>query len=87
VRVDVFIKDESVWLTQMAELFGVKAPAVSKRLANIFKIVELQKKVTLSILETVQAEGKRQVSRSVESYNFDAIIAVGYRVVHATKIP
>jgi hypothetical protein len=82
VRVEVFLKDETVWLTQksMAELFGVKIPAISKHLTNIFESGELQKHATLSILETVQIEGRRQVSRSVEFYNLDAIIAVGYRV-------
>ncbi len=82
VKVDVFIQGETVWLTQkaMAELFGVKIPAVSKHLANIFETGESQKKSTLSILETVQKEGIRQVSRKVEFYNLDAIIAVGYRV-------
>ena len=82
VRIEVFIQDETVWLTQkaMAELFGVKTPAISKHLANIFETGELQKDATISILETVQAEGSRQVSRMVEFYNLDAIIAVGYRV-------
>jgi hypothetical protein len=64
----------------MAELFGVKTPAVSKHLANIFDTCELQKDATVSILETVQTEGDRQVNRKVEYYNLDAIIAVGYRV-------
>jgi hypothetical protein len=64
----------------MAELFGVKAPAISKHLANIFETGELEKDPTISILETVQTEGSRQVSRKVEFYNLDAIIAVGYRV-------
>lgn len=82
VKVDVFIKDETVWLTQkaMAELFGVKIPAISKHLANIYETGELQQEATLSILETVQMEGQRQVSRDMEFYNLDAIIAVGYRV-------
>jgi len=82
VKVDVFVKDETVWLTQktMAELFGVKIPAISKHLANIYKTGELQQEATLSILETVQKEGQRQVSRDMEFYNLDAIIAVGYRV-------
>jgi hypothetical protein len=82
VNVEVFLKDETVWLTQkaMAELFGVKIPAVSKHLANIYETGELQQEATLSILETVQKEGKRQVSRKMEFYNLDAIIAVGYRV-------
>ena len=82
IRVDVFLKDETVWLTQkpMAELFGVKIPAVSKHLANIYESGELKKEATVSNLETVQNEGDRQVRRKVEFYNLDAIIAVGYRV-------
>ncbi|MDO8873987.1 MAG: virulence RhuM family protein [Methanoregula sp.] len=82
VKVDVLIKDETVWLTQkaIAELFGVKIPAISKHLANIYETGELQLETTLSILETVQKEGQRQVSRNMEFYNLDAIIAVGYRV-------
>ena len=82
VNVEVFLKDETVWLTQkaMAELFGVKIPAISKHLSNIFESGELQKEATLSILETVQMEGNRQVKRKMEFYNLDAIISVGYRV-------
>lgn len=82
VNVEVFLKDETVWLTQkaMAELFGVKIPAISKHLSNIYATGELQQEATLSILETVQNEGKRQISRKMEFYNLDAIIAVGYRV-------
>ena len=61
VNVEVFLKDETVWLTQkaMAELFGVKIPAISKKLSNIFENGELQKEATLSILETVKKEGAR----------------------------
>ena len=60
VNVEVFLKDEMVWLTQkaMSELFGVKIPAISKHLSNIFESGELQKEATLSILETVQKEEK-----------------------------
>jgi hypothetical protein len=82
VNVEVFLKDETVWLTQkaMSELFGVKIPAISKHLSSIFGSGELQKEATLSILETVQKEGNRQVKREMEYYNLDAIISVGYRV-------
>ncbi len=82
INVEVFLKDETVWLTQkaMAELFGVKIPAISKHLSNIFESGELQKEATLSVLETVQKEGNRQVNRKMEFYNLDAIISVGYRV-------
>lgn len=59
VKIDVFLKDETVWLSQkiMAELFGVNIPAISKHLLNIFESGELQKKATVSIMETVQKEG------------------------------
>ncbi len=82
VNVEVFLKDETVWLTQkaMAGLFGVNVPAISKHLANIYETGELRKESTISILETVQKEGDREVIRKMEFYNLDAIIAVGYRV-------
>ncbi len=82
VNVEVFLKDETVWLSQkaMAELFGVKIPAISKHLSNIFESRELKKEATLSIMETVKQEGARQVKRKMEFYNLDAIISVGYRV-------
>jgi len=82
INIEVFLKDETLWLTQkaMAELFGVKIPAISKHLSNIFESGELEKKATLSVLETVQKEGNRQVKRKMEFYNLDAIISVGYRV-------
>jgi hypothetical protein len=89
VKVDVVLKDENVWLTQkaMAGLFGVKVPAISKHLANIYETGELVKESTISILETVQKEGERQVKRQKEFYNLDAIISVGYRInsVQATQ--
>ena len=82
VNVEVFLKDETVWLTQkaMTGLFGVKVPAISKHLANIYETGELKKESTISILETVQNEGNRKVKRKMEFYNLDAIISVGYRV-------
>ena len=82
VNIEVFLKDETIWLTQkaMAELFVVKVPAISKHLSNIFESRELQKEATVSILETVQKEGNRQVKRKMEFYNLDTIISVGYCV-------
>ena len=82
VRVEVFFKDETVWLTQkaLAELFGVKVPAVNKHLKNIFDSGELIWGATVSKMEIVRNEGGREVAREVEFYNLDAIIAVGYRV-------
>jgi hypothetical protein len=82
VKVEVFLKDETVWLTQkaLAELFGVKVPAVNKHLKNILDSGELTREATVSKMEMVRSEGSREVAREVEFYNLDAIIAVGYRV-------
>ena len=82
IKVEVLLSGETIWLTQkrMAELFGVGVPAVSKHLDNIYDSCELQREATLSILETVQQEGKREVRRKLEYYNLDAVISVGYRV-------
>ena len=79
VKVDVFIKDETVWLTQkaLAELFGVKRPAITKHLGNIFESGELTEDSVSSILEHTAGDGKKY---GTKYYNLDAIIAVGYRV-------
>jgi hypothetical protein len=82
IKVEVFFKDETVWLTQkaIAELFGVKVPAINKHLKNILESGELLREATVSKMEIVRSEGGREVVREVEFYNLDAIIAVGYRV-------
>lgn len=82
VVVNVVYKDETFWLNQkaMASLFDVNPQAITKHLSNIYEEQELVKDSTCSILEQVQKEGNRNVKRSVEFYNLDAIIAVGYRV-------
>ena len=88
-KVQVVIKDETLWMTQkaMGELFGVNIPAISKHLRNIYESGELTESATVSKMEIVQQEGVRNITRSVEFYNLDAIIAVGYRVnsIRATR--
>ena len=82
-KVQVVIKDETIWCTQkaMAQLFGVGVPAVSKHLKNIFEEGELSPEMTISKMETVINRGKRgEVNELIDFYNLDAIIAVGYRV-------
>lgn len=82
-KVQVVIKDETIWCTQkaMAQLFGVGIPAVSKHLKNIFEEGELSPEMTISKMETVINRGKRgEVNEFIDFYNLDAIIAVGYRV-------
>lgn len=80
--VSVVFKDETFWLTQkaMGELFDVNTPAISKHLQNIYEEGELSREATVSKMETVQKEGGRSVKRTLDHYNLDAIIAVGYRV-------
>ena len=79
VRIEVFVKDETVWLTQkaLAELFGVQVPGINKHLKNIFESGELVEASVVSILEATAADGKSYQTRY---YSLDAIIAVGYRV-------
>ena len=83
--VNVVFHDENFWLTQkgMAELFGVKVPAISKHLKNIFLDEELDETMVISKMEITTPhgaiEGKTQTNEA-NFYNLDAIIAVGYRV-------
>lgn len=85
ISLDTKLENDTIWLTQkqMAELFDVKTPAISKHLKNIFNTGELREDVVISILETTTKhgaiEGKTQKS-STKFYNLDAIISVGYRV-------
>lgn len=82
-QVQAVVRDETIWLTQkaMSDLFGVQVPAISKHLKNIYKEGELLRDATVSKMETVVNRGFRgEVSQSVEFYNLDAIISVGYRV-------
>ena len=82
LQINVIVKDESIWATQkaIAELFGVNVPAINKHLGNIYEERELDEKATISKMEIVQIEGKREVVRIQTLYNLDAIISVGYRV-------
>jgi hypothetical protein len=82
VRVDVFFQSETFWLSQkkMAELFGVASHTITYHLKEIFKSGELEEAATTRKIRVVQQEGGRDISRDVDFYNLDAIIAVGYRV-------
>ena len=84
--VDVRLEGETVWLSQrqMGELFGVDVRTISEHLSNVFSSGELEKEATIRKFRIVRREGTRNVTRSVEHYNLDAIISVGYRVKSAT---
>ena len=79
MSLEVKLENETVWLTQqqIADLFGVKRPAVTKHLGNIFREGELEITSVSSILEHTAADGKIY---STQFYNLDAILSVGYRV-------
>lgn len=79
VRVEMMIHDENLWLTQekIAVLFGVKRPAVTKHLANIFSEGDLDKDAVCSKMEHTATDGK---TYRTNFYNLDAIISVGYRI-------
>lgn len=80
--VEVLFKDETMWLTQktMGELFDADRSVITKHLNNIFSEGELDEKSTCAKFAQVQTEGSREVTRNLNFYNLDAIIAVGYRV-------
>ena len=82
VRINVNIQDETVWLSleQMAELFQRDKSTISRHIKNIYTEGELHRESTVANFATVQDEGGRQVQRSIEYFNLDVIISVGYRV-------
>ena len=84
--IDVRLEGETVWLSQrqMGELFDVDVRTISEHLSNVFSSGELEKEATIRKFRIVRREGTRNVTRSVEHYNLDAIISVGYRVKSAT---
>ena len=89
IKIDVHLEDETIWLSQkqMTKLFGTAKSTISEHLKNIFSTGELQEEATVRKFRTVQQEGNREVTRNIEFYNLDAIIAVGYRVnsIEATQ--
>ena len=82
VKIEIRFEDETFWLTQkkLAALFGVEVQTINYHLKEIFKSGELEENSTIRKIRIVQTEGTREVSRMVDFYNLDAIIAVGYRV-------
>ncbi|MBQ9900801.1 MAG: virulence RhuM family protein [Clostridia bacterium] len=81
-KISVNMKNETVWLSldQMAELFQRDKSTISRHIRNIFTEGELSRDSTVAKFATVQIEGDREVERSIEYFNLDVIISVGYRV-------
>src|SRR5690554_280842 len=81
VNVQVQFEDGTFWLTQkrMAELFGVEVNTINYHLKEIFKSEELNEDSTIRKIRIVQQEGTRKVSRELDFYHLDAIIALSMK--------
>jgi hypothetical protein len=87
-RVQVRLDGQTAWLTQaqMAELFQVTVPTVNEHLKGIYADGELPIEATIRKFRIVRLEGSREVTRGLEHYNLEAILAVGYRVRSARGV-
>jgi len=86
IKVDVLFEDDSLWLsqTQICEVFGKAKSTISEHIKAIFVEGELDYESTVRNYRTVQTEGDREVSREIDFYNLDMIIAIGFRVRSTT---
>jgi len=86
IKVDVLFEDGSLWLSQsqLCEVFGKAKSTISEHIKEIFEEEELDKNSTVRNYRTVQMEGSREVTRDVDFYNLDMIIAIGFRVRSST---
>ncbi len=82
IKVDVTFEDKNIWLSQaqICEVFGKSKATISEHISNIFSEAELEAGATVRKFRTVQKEGQREVTRDIDFYNLDMIIAVGFRV-------
>ena len=80
--VEVRYEDENIWITQkmLATLYEVDVRTINYHIKKIFDDSELAEEATIRNFRIVQTEGTRQVSRDVEHYNLQMIIAVGFKV-------
>lgn len=80
--VEMRYEDENIWLTQkmLAELYDVEVSTINEHIKKIFKDSELEESSTIRKFRIVQIEGSRQVTRDVNHYNLQMIIAIGFKV-------
>ena len=80
--IEMRYEDENIWLTQkmMATLYDVGIPTINEHIRKVFEDRELDEASTIRKFRIVQTEGERQVSREVNHYNLQMIIAVGFKV-------
>ena len=81
-KLDVRLEGQTVWLSQkqLTELFGKAKGTISEHIKHIFEDGELESEATVRLFRTVQIEGEREVTREVECYNLDMVLALGFRV-------
>ena len=81
-RLEVILEDDSAWLSQrqMADLYQVGVNTINYHIKQIYLDAELDPEATIRNYRIVQAEAKREVTRMVEYYNLEMILAIGYRV-------
>jgi len=81
-RINVMLEAETLWLSQkqLTELFGKAKGTISEHIKHIFEDGELTPAATVRLFRTVQSEGGRDVTREVEHYNLDMVLALGFRV-------
>ncbi len=81
-EISVILEGETVWLSlnQLTDLFQRDKSVISRHITNIFKEGELKRGATVANFATVQTEGEREITRSIEYFNLDVIISIGYRV-------
>lgn len=80
--IEMRYEDENIWLTQrmMAELYDVDVRTVNEHIKKVYADNELTEEATIRKFRIVQTEGTRQVSREINHYNLQMIIAVGFKV-------
>lgn len=81
-KVECRFESDSLWLTQalIADLYQKNVRTINEHLINIYNDGELEQKATIRNFRIVRQEGSRQVTREIEHYSLEAILAVGYRV-------
>ena len=80
--INIDTKHDTVWLSQkqMASLFGKTIPTINEHIKNVYKEKELNTSRTIRKFRIVEDEGRRQITRTIDHFNLDVIISVGYRV-------
>jgi len=82
-KIDVFFEDDTIWLNQkqIAQLYQKGVNTINEHIKHIYEDEELDEQATIRKFRIVQNEGNREVSREIDYYNLNMILAIGYRVM------